>query len=176
VGKKSTGHTVEKALSHVLKKEVFLVFWPRESARIIITSSRYGSIEISKDMVISCPDGVMKTPGPGDFVVVGLKRFAPFLVLVSVNAPNVSYPIVDPRSLVPDYEPMIPGEELRRIGSPGSDSIQIVTTVKLDMRRKVTILDLRHPILINVKRRLAKQVELSDYPRTFEIPAALLRQ
>lgn len=152
------------------------MLWPRESAQIKITSSVYGTIEISRDMVISCPDGVKKTPRPGDFVVVGLKRFAPFLVLVSVDAPNVSYPIVDPNALVPDYHPLISGEEMREIGSPGSDSIQIVTLVELDMRRKVAILDLRHPILINVKRRLAKQIEVRGYPRRFEIPAALLRQ
>jgi flagellar assembly factor FliW len=127
-------------------------------------------------MVITCPDGVKKTPGTGDFVVIGLKRFAPFLVLVSVDAPNVSYPIVDPGYLVPDYHPRIQGEDLREIGNPGSDSIQIVALVELDMRRKIAILDLRHPILINVKRRLAKQVELKNYPQRFEIPAALLRQ
>jgi flagellar assembly factor FliW len=127
-------------------------------------------------MVISFRDGINDSPGPGGFVVLGLKRFSPFLVLVSEKKPHVSYPIIDPRTVVPDYRPHIHPEELRTIGNPEIEAMQVVSVVELDGERKVAFLDLRHPILINVKGRVGKQIQVDCYPERLEIPAALLRQ
>lgn len=153
----------------------------KKNGRIVIKCSAYGSIEISRDRLITLLDGVNgncanATPGPGSFVILGLKRYAPFLLLVSAKNPHVSYPIINPRVVFPEYKPPIPYEELCCIGNPEMDCVQVMTTVELDLERRLAFTDLKHPILVNVRKRLAKQVEVDSYPEKYEIPVTLLRQ
>jgi len=152
------------------------VIFPERKNKIHISSPEYGNIEISRDMVINFKYGVNGSSGPGGFVVLGLKRFAPFLVLVSEKKPHTAYPILDPNTIIPGYSPEISGRELDLIGNPEKNSIQVVTFIELDKKKKSAFFDLRHPILINVKQKLGKQVEINNYPERFEIPGHLLRQ
>jgi len=144
--------------------------------KVHIESPEYGCIEMSREMVINFRYGVNGSSRPGGFVILGLKRFAPFLVLVSEKKPHTAYPIMDPSAIVPGYSPAIPVKELDLIGNPDRDSIQVVSFIELDGKKKSAVLDLRHPILINVTQKIAKQIEIDDYPERFEIPATLLRQ
>jgi flagellar assembly factor FliW len=175
VGEEISFKSLKKTISDVLTGELVMLY-PEKDDRVVIRSPVHGCISVSREMAISILDGVNGTAGPGDFVILGLKRFSPFLVLVSEKKPHISYPIINPATIVPDYRPEIPREELENLGNPGAHSLQVVNVVQLDGRRKVALLDLRHPIFINVKKRMGKQVQVEKYPEKFEIPIALLRQ
>jgi flagellar assembly factor FliW len=152
------------------------VIFPERNNKIHISSPDYGNIEIFREMIINFKYGVNGSSGPGGFVVLGLKKFAPFLVLVSEKKPHTAYPIMDPSTIIPGYCPEISDRELDHIGNPEKGSIQVVTFIELDKKKKSALFDLRHPILINVKEKLGKQVEIYNYPERFEIPGYLLRQ
>lgn len=152
------------------------MFWPTERKQVVIESERFGRISVEPDMVISLIDGGNGSGKPRAFVLLGLGRLSPFLFLVSVDSPNTAYAIIDPLTILPDYHPSIDREDIRMVGDPGTDAIQIITVVEIDRERKSATLDLKHPILINVKGKVAKQLELKDSPESYEIPVALLRQ
>jgi len=173
--KKSVSQGVEETVSDVLTRSRTVIN-PKKNGRVRIKSPVCGCIELSRDMVISFHEGINDSQGPGGFVIIGLKRFSPFLVLVSEKRPHTSYPIIDPENIIPDYRKAVPAGELSGIGNPERDSMQVVTIVKLDGLRRAAFLDLRHPLLINVKGRVGKQIEVNTYPDEFEIPIALLRQ
>jgi flagellar assembly factor FliW len=152
------------------------VFRPKKRKRIVIESERIGRIAVDPDMVISLVGGGNGSKAPREFVLVGIERLSPFLFLVSVERPNTSCAIIDPRNVLPNYRPAVSAEDLQTIGSTCTDSVEVITFVEIDQNKGSAVLDLKHPILINVKGKVAKQIVVPGNPESFEIPAALLRQ
>ncbi len=148
----------------------------RQKHHVVIESERLGRIAVEEDMVISLVNGGNGSGTPRSFVLLGLGRLSPFLFLVSVDLPNTSYAVIDPRTVLPDYHPAVSGDDLRTLGNPGKDAVQIMTIVEIDTAKGSAMLDLRHPILVNVKGKVARQIESRESPESYEIPAALLRQ
>jgi flagellar assembly factor FliW len=97
-----------------------------------------------------------------DFVLLELSDYEPFCWLLSYTDPGLSFPLLDPSSLIPSYSiELLDGErEALELEQGEAPSIYVLATI-LDEGEQVTV-NLRAPLVVNHRRQTARQVVLSD--------------
>jgi flagellar assembly factor FliW len=120
---------------------------------------RLGRIEYGSDRILIFAEGIYGFEKEFRYVLWDDDRFSPFRWLISETNPEIMFPVLDPRLVVPEYAPP---------EDPNTDSILAIVT--LGGSEPVT-LNLRAPILFSSKSRKGKQAILadSDYPLRYPV-------
>ncbi len=139
-----------------------------------LETSRFGPIEVDDGAVITLTQPILGfqefrrfllLPGPSDSAV---KWFQ------SVDSGDLAFILMDPRVVVPDYKVTLRRGELAELAVSREDELEVYTLVVVPHDQDQVRTNLRAPVLINAKHRLAKQtiLEGSDYPIQFFLAQA----
>lgn len=120
--------------------------------------------ESNHSKAIHFPDGLPAFERVKNFVVVGNEEEAPFLWLQSTDNPNLAFIIIDPFLIHPEYRPDISDEDVKflEIDDPTDAFVLAIVNIRNGNDQEVTA-NLISPIVINWKKRLAKQVILRNH-------------
>lgn len=121
-----------------------------------ITTSRFGSVKIEGDDVIRFPRGLLGLEECRQWVLLADQCNEALAWLQSVERPEVALAVVSPRRFVPGYQMRVARRELASLELDDVKTAKILVIVgKTD--RAIT-LNLKAPVLINLERRLGRQV------------------
>ncbi len=136
-------------------------------AVIKFESTRFGSLEVAEDRVISFPAGILGFPDARRFVMIDHKGDIPFKWLQSVDEPEVAFITINPLLIKEDYKLSINESDIADIGKYEAESLAflVILTIPND-NPKGTTANLRGPLVINSNTNTAKQVVLQNdtYP------------
>ena len=87
----------------------------------------------------------------------------------SLQAAHSSIPsfiVVNPYLVMADYSPILSASDLKAIGMPAEEDICFLVITVLKEKFEDSVVNLKSPIVINVRTRQAKQIilENNDYP------------
>ena len=138
-----------------------------------INTLRFGTIEIDKSEIIIVPEGIIGFPDIKRYVILDIGKDTPFKLFQAVDEPTVGFVIIDPILFNPDYKVKIRKEDLYSLSAENLNEIvtAVIVTIPEDLYKMTA--NLRGPLLINLKSRLAKQLVLTDdtyTPRYLIIP------
>lgn len=129
-----------------------------------VHTTRFGEIEVSTGEIITFPQGILGFEAIKRYVLLGGQK--PFSFLQSVDDPDLTFVVMDPLVVRPDYRVEVPASEVKDLGiTEASQAIILaIVTVPEDLRQMTV--NLQAPLIINSKNRLAKQIVLRDqaYP------------
>jgi len=133
----------------------------------MIRSMEKGKLQIGK--VITFPQGLIGFENFKNFLLLELKEYEPFLWLLSLEEKRLKFPLLEPGSFYPKYQPEISKEDLKSLGAKDTKELRVYCLVSVGNGRVTA--NMRGPVLINPKRRLAKQVILSkpSYPLRYPL-------
>ena len=119
--------------------------------------------------VITFPQGLIGFEGFKNYLLLKLKEYEPFTWLLSLEEKQLKFPLLEPKSFYPNYQPEITKEDLRSLGVKGVKDLKVYCLVTLGNGKATA--NLKGPILVNPKKRLAKQVVLtkSSYPLRYPL-------
>ena len=126
-----------------------------------VKTSRFGDIEVNVERLITLTSPFLGFPDSLRFVLRPHKPDSPFMWLQSVDNPDLAFVVIQAAMIMPDYRPEIAGfikKELR-ISSGSELDILLILTVPEGKPREMTA-NLLGPVMINTKKRLARQVLL----------------
>ena len=139
-----------------------------------IRTTRYGemeTIQISEDAVLAFPEGVPGFERHRRFALLDDSKLAPFSWLQSLHDPLVGFLVVDPGMLMPDYEFDIsdPDVELLDLDDPSAARVLSILVVPENVHAMTA--NLQAPLIVNPRKRIAKQVILTDerFPLRFPV-------
>jgi len=136
-----------------------------------IESTRFGRIEVADDLLFEFPRGLPGFEQAHRFVVVERDGQA-FKWLQSADDPELAFVLADPHFFLPDYDAAIPPGELRqlRLRFPEDLAVAVVVNVPPSRPESMTV-NLRAPVLFNIRERLGLQVILtsSRHPVDFAV-------
>ncbi len=136
-----------------------------------IENSKLGDVEFENDRVITLSDGL---PGFSDarrFVLLDLKEGSVFKWLLSVDRPEIAFVVTDPYVFFPSYQTRLSEEDLASVGFRESDDLSALAVVSIRGRRKGdTTLNLRAPVVVNLRTLLGKQVVMKDESWGIQVP------
>lgn len=126
---------------------------------MILRSKSLGEIEVRDDAAIHLPDGLLGFDDLRKFVFLDVEEFRPFLWLISTDEPEIGFAVADPRYFYAGaYE--IPLSEADRdiLDCEPNDRLSVFVLVSVpESGRKITA-NLKGPVVMNARNRLAKQV------------------
>ncbi|MBI5750025.1 MAG: flagellar assembly protein FliW [Nitrospinae bacterium] len=127
-----------------------------------INTLRFGTIEIDKSEIIIVPEGIIGFPDIKRYVILDMGRDTPFKLFQAVDEPTVGFVIIDPILFKPDYKVKIRREDLYSLSAENLNEIvtAVIVTIPEDLYKMTA--NLRGPLLMNLKSRLAKQHVLTD--------------
>jgi flagellar assembly factor FliW len=128
-----------------------------------INTKHFGPFEVDDEATIFFPEGLPGFEHLKKFVIINrLDLELPVCWLQSIENEELAFVLIDPFYVDKDYDIDIDDKEIEVIEAKGSDEILIysIVVVPKDLRKMTA--NLRAPVLVNMKKKLGKQVVLND--------------
>ena len=145
----------------------------RAEESISLKSSRFGDITVPAEHVIHMPNGMIGFSHLRRYVLVRHREDSPFHWLQALDEPSLAFAVVTPLLFDPKYQITLGKAEtsLLKLDDPNDIQSWAVITIPQGEPQKMTA-NLKAPVVINLKNRLAAQVVLDDprYPLRKSLP------
>jgi flagellar assembly factor FliW len=139
---------------------------------ISIQTTRFGDLTVREDEIVVFPEGILGFAGQTRFVLFPNPTGGPLYWLQSAEDGSLAFIVCKPTLFKPDYKISVhpkdlEGLELERLEDGEVFAIMVVPP---DNPRGMTA-NLQGPLIVNAKRRLAKQVVLvnADYGTKYRV-------
>jgi flagellar assembly factor FliW len=141
-----------------------------------IETRHFGSVTVEADDIVLFPRGIVAFEDCRHWVLLGDDENPTLAWLQSVSRPEVALPVVSPRRLVPDYAVRLARGQLAPLEFTQFDQVFVLAVVS--QSDGDLTLNLKAPLVINLDRRLGRQVITTDdqpvaLPLTIDAPALL---
>ena len=125
-------------------------------------TSRFGKIDFEEEDILFLPKGILGFSQLSKYVIVEKSEYDPFKWFQSVEDPDVAFVIVDPTLFFPNYKLEVNEKELEELNFQQMKELisYVIVTVSPDSSQMSA--DLLGPVVINSKKKIAKQVVMSS--------------
>ena len=137
-----------------------------KEATLKIQTDYRGEVEYEKEDIIHIEESLYGFEGFKDFILIGnVEPGLPFHWLQSIEDENVTFVITDPFLFVEKYDFELDEHTVDQLNIEAIEDILVYTTAIIPEKVEDITLNLKSPIIINLKERKGKQVILNeDYP------------
>jgi flagellar assembly factor FliW len=127
---------------------------------MVIITSRFGSVRVKPEDVFTFPHGLIGLESCRRWVLLSDAENDAVGWLQSANLPETALAVISPRRFLPDYQVHVSRGQLAPLELNGIDQAFVLNIVaKNDGRLTV---NLKAPLIINLNRRIGRQVVSSD--------------
>jgi flagellar assembly factor FliW len=139
-----------------------------------LRTTRFGTLNVSPDDVITAPSGLPGLEDCRQWVLLADSVNDALGWLQSATRPETALPVVSPRRFVPDYRFRAYRSELAPLELASLDEAHVLAVVSEHDGRLT--LNLKAPIVVNIRTRTARQVVVNDdHPLQFVLPSTSSR-
>lgn len=122
----------------------------------------HGTREYSKEDVIYFEKGLPGFENLKEFIIFDVEKDSILSILQSVENPGIGLVVMSPFSKVKDYEFNLDDESALRLKIEKPEDVVVLNTVTLNSKVENITVNLRAPIIINIKNKLGEQKILND--------------
>ncbi len=137
-----------------------------------LTNSQFGAFELPDEAIYEFPHGLLGFEELRRLGIYHVDEHAPFEWLVSVDSPEVCFPLISPMLLHPGYFVPVGNVERRALDARPDEPLVPLVIVTVGPGPGGLSANMRGPILFNPRSRKGMQVVLfeSSYSVRAEIP------
>lgn len=126
-----------------------------------VTTKNFGEIEIADDKIIVFENGIVGFPELTQFALIHDEEKgenAGIRWMQSMQEPAFAMPVMDPLVVMPEYNPEVEDEMLKKLGEITPDNLLVLVTVTVPSDLTKMTVNLQGPMIINADTRKACQV------------------
>jgi flagellar assembly factor FliW len=140
-----------------------------------VATRHWGQLEVEQEALVHFPEGLLGFEQLHEFALIDAEEYRPFLWFLSTEDPDICFAVADPFYFTAaPYELSLSDNDEAALGVAPGDSLAVFIIVTFrDQERGVTG-NLKGPILLNTRTRLARQNVL--YGNSFSVCQPLLRR
>lgn len=128
-----------------------------------VQTSRFGEIDCRPEAVLTFPNGIIGFPNAKRFVILDHDREAPIKWLQSVDMGHLAFVVMDPTLFKSDYQVQITPDAVGELAYREQDDLALMVILTIPSSDPATITaNLRGPVIVNSRTRLAKQLVLNE--------------
>jgi flagellar assembly factor FliW len=128
-----------------------------------IQTSRFGTLDVSDEMLLFFPSGLVGFPACRRFVVLDAGEDSDYQWFQSVDEPSLAFVIVEINLLQPGFQIDVPEEGLAELDMNKTDPMSILAVVAIPSGEpNQASANLRAPLVVNLRTRKGKQVILHE--------------
>lgn len=138
-----------------------------------VDTRHWGQLEVEDSALVHFPDGLLGFEDLRSFALVDAEEYRPFLWFLSTEDEDVSFAVADPFYFTAaPYDLTLSPSDEDALGLDEGDSVAIFVIVTIrDQGRRITG-NLKGPIILNTRTRLARQNVI--YGSSFSVCQPLL--
>ena len=142
-----------------------------------IETTRFGTVEVEEDKIITLARGILGFPEAKRFVLIPHRPDSPFHWLQSVDHPHLAFVVIEPGIFFSDYEFEIDDETQALLGVESPHEVTVLVIVTFHQGGKEVTANLLGPVVINTATRVGCQMVLDPnrYPVRFPLSKELRR-
>lgn len=125
-----------------------------------IDTSRFGAVQIEADDILLFPHGLIAFEDCRHWVLLSDAENESLGWLQSVSRPEVALAVISPRRFVPGYQVRVGRSQLAPLELAQFDQAFLLTIVSQE--EQTLTVNLKAPIVVNLDRRLGRQVITTD--------------
>ncbi|WP_127715651.1 flagellar assembly protein FliW [Halobacteriovorax sp. HLS] len=127
-----------------------------------INTTRFGELEVEKKDIITFKDGLLGFEKLTQFFIVDPGDQTLILWIQSVDDASTAFPIIEPKIFKPDYSVKLLPAELTSLSLENLTDASIYTILTIPQTVTEMSANLKAPIVINNKTKIARQIVLQD--------------
>ena len=123
----------------------------------------FGSIEVRSDQIIYLEPGLLGFTQYHRYVLIEHHQETPFLWLQCLDKADLAFVVIDPRYLLPDYQPGPLAQATRELKVEHAEDLKVllILTIPPGKPQEMTA-NLMGPVVINLKTRQGRQLILEE--------------
>jgi flagellar assembly factor FliW len=125
-----------------------------------INTSRFGSVEIEADDILLFSGGIFGFEECRHWVLLADADNDAVAWLQSIARAEVAVPVISPRRFLPGYQVRVGRSQLEALELSAPDLAYVLVVVARDEDRLTA--NLKAPLIVNLDRRLGRQIVASD--------------
>lgn len=129
---------------------------------MIITTTRFGRVQIAQEDVINFPEGILGFNDLRRFVLLDDPNDEIFAWLQSCEVPDIAFPVLEPEIFAADYKPALTKTDNESLHLATGERPRAFAIITIPEDPTLMTANLKAPILVNVKLRMARQCVLQD--------------
>ena len=141
---------------------------------MLISTSRFGTVAVKPEDLFAFPHGLIGLEHCRRWALLSEAENDAVGWLQSETEPDTAVAVISPRRFLPDYQIRVNRGQLAPLELTGVDQAFVLNVLAKNSGR-LTV-NLKAPLIINLNRRLGRQVITSDdQPLQFELTARTLK-
>jgi flagellar assembly factor FliW len=129
-------------------------------------TSRFGEIIFEEKDILFLPKGILGFSQLSKYVILENDQYEPFKWLQSVEDSSIAFVIVDPALFFPNFKLEVNEQELDELNFQQTKELITYVVVTVPPDASQISADLLGPVVINSKKKVAKQVVMPNSPYT----------
>lgn len=129
---------------------------------MIISTSRFGQVELKQEDVLTFPEGLLGFADLRKFALLDDPNDEIFAWLQSCEAPQIAFPVLEPELFSAQYKANLTKSDLEALKLTGQDKARYFSIVTIPDDPTLMTANLKAPVVVNVVERTARQCVLQD--------------
>ncbi|HZL87483.1 MAG TPA: flagellar assembly protein FliW [Pirellulaceae bacterium] len=127
---------------------------------MLLETSRFGAVDVEVEDILHFPDGLIGFEDQRHWVLLADEQNESLGWLQSVRSSHVALPVVSPRRFAADYQVRIVKSQLLRLELEQTHQAFVLNVI--NRHDEQFTVNLKAPVIINLDRRLGRQVVTLD--------------
>ncbi len=127
-----------------------------------VQTTRFGPLEAPESSCYEFPDGILGFPGVTRYVLFDNPGGGPLKWLQALDDPGLAFVCCDPTLFLPSYRAAVRREDLADIALERTEDGYVLVILVIGKDPADTTANLLGPVILNLPRRLGKQLVLPD--------------
>jgi flagellar assembly factor FliW len=138
-----------------------------------IITTRFGKIDVDESKIIEMRAGIIGFEHLKKYVLHIQDEKNPFWWLQSLDEGSIAFVVINPFAAKADYEPVIDDNDTKLLEIKSADDVVLLVIATIRQNPFSVSVNLRAPIVVNARKKIAKQVILEDpaYPVRYYLTA-----
>lgn len=133
-----------------------------------VTTSCFGTVSYTKEDTIHFPNGIFGFPQWKEYLPLPFDKDSDqMLYLQSIEEESISFILMNPFMLLPNYQPSVTGEDMEMLDCQDEQDLSFYVISVIHEPLEDSTVNLKCPIAVNVKNHCAIQLILDHPDYTF---------
>jgi len=129
-----------------------------------IETKYHGLIEVREEEVVKFPNGLPGFLEEKEFTVIPFSEDGTFYILQSVQTRELGFVMTNPFTFYPDYDFNLENQAVDILELDSPEDVTVYTVLTMADPFHLTTSNLQAPVVVNMKKKLGKQVILTGSP------------
>lgn len=129
---------------------------------MLIQTSRFGPVNLQDEDIIEFPEGILGFNDLRKFVLLDDPNDEIFAWLQSCEVPQIAFPVLEPELFAQNYRVTLTKHDLEGLGLQVQEKIRSFAIITIPDDPTQMTANLKAPVVINIDKRVARQIVLQD--------------